>query len=138
MEGSEEVAATRIIDAHSHISPRFATGSGPESATLTLKLWQYHVRDLQNSRPLRPSRIALQTSTGNVDIVNFGIFSGFFGEPDTLADLDDSGMVDILDFGIFAANFDAGSAPQPLTPEPTALVVLGVSGLLLTRRRRST
>ena len=45
VEDSEEVTGTRTIDAHSHIFPRFATGSGPESAELTLKLWQYHVRD---------------------------------------------------------------------------------------------
>ena len=34
-----------VIDAHSHIFRRFATGSGAASAALTLKLWQYHVRD---------------------------------------------------------------------------------------------
>jgi predicted TIM-barrel fold metal-dependent hydrolase len=35
----------KVIDAHTHIFPRFGTGSGPESAALTLKLWQYHLRD---------------------------------------------------------------------------------------------
>ena len=34
-----------VIDAHSHIFRRFATGSGAASAALTLKLWQYHLRD---------------------------------------------------------------------------------------------
>ena len=34
-----------VIDAHFHIFRRFATGSGAASAALTLKLWQYHVRD---------------------------------------------------------------------------------------------
>ncbi len=36
---------TQIIDAHFHIFPRFGTGSGPESARLTMQLWQYHLRD---------------------------------------------------------------------------------------------
>jgi predicted TIM-barrel fold metal-dependent hydrolase len=36
---------SKVIDAHTHIFPRFGTGSGPESAALTLKLWQYHLRD---------------------------------------------------------------------------------------------
>jgi predicted TIM-barrel fold metal-dependent hydrolase len=35
----------KVIDAHCHIFPRFGTGSGPESAELTLRLWQYHLRD---------------------------------------------------------------------------------------------
>ncbi len=42
---SSEEERSPIIDAHFHIFRRFATGSGPASAKLTLKLWQYHVRD---------------------------------------------------------------------------------------------
>ena len=42
---SEEEEKSPVIDAHSHIFRRFATGSGAASAALTLKLWQYHLRD---------------------------------------------------------------------------------------------
>ena len=45
VENPGEAHRSPIIDAHFHIFPRFATGSDPESAALTLKLWQYHVRD---------------------------------------------------------------------------------------------
>ncbi|HCN08399.1 MAG TPA: hypothetical protein DIT01_10735 [Lentisphaeria bacterium] len=45
VENPGEARRSPIIDAHSHIFPRFATGSDPESTALTLKLWQYHVRD---------------------------------------------------------------------------------------------
>ena len=45
VDDSEDDPGSRIIDAHYHIFPRFATGSGSESAALTLKLWQYHIRD---------------------------------------------------------------------------------------------
>ena len=41
----EQEDKTPVIDAHSHIFRRFATGSGAASAALTLKLWQYHLRD---------------------------------------------------------------------------------------------
>ena len=44
---------TKVIDAHSHIFPRFGTGSGPESAALTMRLWQYHVRDFTEIRRRR-------------------------------------------------------------------------------------
>ena len=42
---SAEEEKSLVIDAHSHIFRRFATGSGAASAALTLKLWQYHRRD---------------------------------------------------------------------------------------------
>ena len=42
---SEQEQKSPIIDAHFHIFRRFATGSGPASAALTRKLWQYHLRD---------------------------------------------------------------------------------------------
>ncbi|MCY4409331.1 MAG: hypothetical protein OXC27_02615, partial [Caldilineaceae bacterium] len=42
---SEQEKKSLVIDAHSHIFRRFATGSGAASAALTRKLWQYHLRD---------------------------------------------------------------------------------------------
>ena len=45
VQSAEGKKPSRIIDAHCHIFPRFGTGSGPKSAELVMKLWQYHLRD---------------------------------------------------------------------------------------------
>ena len=76
--------------------------------------------------------------SGAVDIEDFGIFAGFFGSPNSVADLNDDNIVDIEDFGIFAGEFgqlSSGSAPVQF-PEPSTMGTLLVLGGLLRRRSR--
>lgn len=45
VDAQQEKEQSKIIDVHAHIFRRFGTGAGRESAKLTMKLWQYHLRD---------------------------------------------------------------------------------------------
>ncbi len=79
---------------------------------------------------------------GDVDDADFGVaFAAFTGpnlgpsaNPD--ADLDADSDVDDADFGIAFSNF-TGPGATASVPEPTSLLILGISGLLITRRRHA-
>jgi hypothetical protein len=87
--------------------------------------------------------------SGGVDFADFSILSSGFNQAGGWADGDfnGDGVVSFADFSILSANFgeNALSAAEAdfveafaeaAVPEPTSLALLGIGGLLLTRRRR--
>ena len=74
-----------------------------------------------------------------VDILDFGVLAGGFGQSDPTCfdgDLNKDGRVDILDFGIQAGRFGSpSSGTAAATPEPSSLAIL-VLGVLTVLRRR--
>jgi hypothetical protein len=81
--------------------------------------------------------------SGKVDFADFLILSDQFGDtvdpPGTDPDLDGSGVVDFADFLQLSDTFGDSAAAAASVPEPSAIALLGLGGLLggLLRRRRS-
>jgi len=81
---------------------------------------------------------------GDVDNVDFGRLYGAFTGPGSSGktwengDFDDDGDVDNVDFGTLYGNYTgplAGGMDLQVTPEPATLILLGLSGAALLRRR---
>ncbi|MDP6637397.1 MAG: PEP-CTERM sorting domain-containing protein [Phycisphaerae bacterium] len=80
----------------------------------------------------------------DVDDTDYDTFVGAFGGPgDWHTDFNEDGMVDLEDFVLLRGNFGVNlAAPAPLpdatasTPEPATIVLLGLGGLAILRRRR--
>ena len=78
---------------------------------------------------------------GKVDISDLSILASHFSQATTAGfadgDFDGNGVVDISDLTLLASNFSGG--PQALRlatlPEPTALLVCSLGGLMLARRK---
>ena len=84
---------------------------------------------------------------GDVDNADIGVVTGNFtgsgvglGMTYAQGDIDGDGDVDNADIGAVAGAFTgslaSGSSIATSIPEPTSLALLGIGGLLLTRRRR--
>ncbi len=89
---------------------------------------------------LTAARLADLDADGDIDDADFGIaFAAFTGpnngpSSNPNADLDSDGDVDDADFGIAFAAF-TGPGGSVNVPEPASLAIMGLGGLLLTRRR---
>ena len=77
---------------------------------------------------------------GLEDLIDFGHLAGGFGNEGKWADGNFDGFlsVNIFDFGLLADNYGKTlTAPEAnITPECETLLVLGLGGLMLLRRRR--
>jgi len=102
------------------------------------RLWLMQVPDLASLVP------GDTDGNDNVDIVDYGNLVGQFGgsPSDESADFNGDGRVDLEDFAIQRENFGYG-VPAALdaevgsaTPEPTTLLLLGLGGLAVLRRRK--
>ncbi len=79
---------------------------------------------------------------GDVDDADFGLFFAAFSGPgvptgNPAADLDGDTDTDDADFGLAFAAFTGPGGPANV-PEPTSLVLLGIGGLALRRRRHAS
>ncbi|XAM01634.1 PEP-CTERM sorting domain-containing protein [Phycisphaeraceae bacterium D3-23] len=78
---------------------------------------------------------------GFVGAADLDILLANWGDSVTIGSLADGdansdGVVDALDLAIVQGNFGSGNLPGGVVPEPTSLVLLGLGGLALVRRRR--
>ena len=79
----------------------------------------------------------------DVDTEDYNTFvSAFGGEGDWQTDFNEDGRVDLADFAIIRGNFGTSVGTSPLadatavTPEPATMILLGLGGLTVLRRRR--